>query len=133
MSYDELFIQSKNHLGNKVNFFGAYFNGKMIAGQVRLCYKDTVYAWYSGSESNYFSKKPNDFLLGNVLLWSKQNNFKTFDFGGAGKPNVPFGVRDYKLKFGGKLVSYGRYEIAHKRLLMTIGRNAYELYKRKMI
>ena len=131
MSYDELFVQSKNLLKNKVHFFGAYYNGKMIAGQVRLCYKDTVYAWYSGSDSSYFNKKPNDFLLWNVILWSKQNNFTTFDFGGAGKPNVAFGVRDYKLKFGGKVVSYGRYEIAHKRLLMTIGRNAYELYKRR--
>ena len=133
MSYEELFIQSKNILGNKVNFFGAYYDGKMIAGQVRLCYKDTVYAWYSGSDSDYFSKKPNDFLLWNVLLWSKQNNYKTFDFGGAGKPDIPFGVRDYKLKFGGELVGYGRYEITHKPLLMAIGKNAYELYKRKMI
>lgn len=129
MSYDELFIQSNKILGNKVNFFGAYYDGKMIAGQVRLCYKDTVYAWYSGSDSDYFNKKPNDFLLWNVLLWSKQHNFKTFDFGGAGKPNIAFGVRDYKLKFGGKLVEFGRYQIVHKSTLMIIGQSAYKLYK----
>jgi serine/alanine adding enzyme len=132
-SYEKLFTHSKNILAEKVNFFGAYFEGKMIAGQVRLCYKDTVYAWYSGSDSDYFNKKPNDFLLWNVLLWSKQNGYKTFDFGGAGKPNIPFGVRDYKLKFGGKLVEYGRYEITHKPFLMAIGEKAYKLYKRRMI
>ena len=130
MSYEELFIQSKKLLGDKVKFFGAYYDGIMIAGQVRLCYKDTVYAWYSGSDTNYLNKRPNDFLLWNVILWSKENNYKVFDFGGAGNPNSPYGVRDYKLKFGGKLVEFGRYEIIHKSFLMIIGQSAYKLYKR---
>lgn len=129
MSYEELFIHSKEFLGSKVNFFGAYYGDKMIAGQVRLCYKDTVYAWYSGSESEHFNKRPNDFLLWNVLLWSKENNYKVFDFGGAGKPNVPYGVRDYKLKFGGDLVNYGRYEKVHKPILMELGKKIYAIYK----
>ncbi len=130
MSYDELFVQSKKLLGEKVNFFGAYYDGIMIAGQVRLCYNDTVYAWYSGSDANYLNKRPNDFLLWNVILWSKEHKFKVFDFGGAGTPNVPYGVRDYKLKFGGKLVEFGRYEIVHKSVLMIIGQWAYKLYKK---
>ena len=130
MSYDELFVQSRKILGEKVNYFGAYYDGIMIAGQVRLCYKDTVYAWYSGSDANYLNKRPNDFLLWNVILWSKEHNFKVFDFGGAGTPNVPYGVRDYKLKFGGKLVEFGRYEIVHKSVLMIIGQWAYKLYKK---
>jgi lipid II:glycine glycyltransferase (peptidoglycan interpeptide bridge formation enzyme) len=128
-AYEKLFFNSKSILNEQVKFFGAYFEDKMIAGQVRLCYKDTVYAWYSGSDSIYFQKRPNDFLLWNVILWSKENNYKVFDFGGAGKPNIPYGVRDYKLKFGGELVNYGRYEKEHKKVLMLLGRIAFKFYK----
>lgn len=128
-SYEKLFFNTQFILDNKVKFFGAFWEDKMIAGQVRLCYNGTVYAWYAGSDSDYFNKRPNDFLLWNVILWSKENNYEVFDFGGAGKPNVPYGVRDYKLKFGGELVNYGRYQKEHKRLLMYLGKFAFKLYK----
>lgn len=128
-SYENLFFNSHHMLNDNVKFFGAFCQGKMIAGQVRLCYKDTVYAWYSGSDSDYFQKRPNDFLLWNVILWSKEHNYSIFDFGGAGKPDVPYGVRNYKLKFGGELVNYGRYEKEHKKLLMFLGRIALNLFK----
>ena len=128
-SYEKLFFNSRIMLDENVKFFGAFWEDRMIAGQVRLCYKDTVYAWYAGSDSDYFQKRPNDFLLWNVILWSKENGYKVFDFGGAGKPTIPYGVRDYKLKFGGELVNYGRYEKEHKKLLMFLGRLAFKLYK----
>ena len=128
-SYDNLFFNSQLLLDKNVKFFGAFLNDKMIAGQVRLCYNDTVYAWYAGSDSDYFNKRPNDFLLWNVILWSKDNHYSVFDFGGAGKPNVPYGVREYKMKFGGELVNYGRYQKEHKIILMYIGRFAFKLYK----
>ena len=128
-SYEKLFFNSRIMLDESVKFFGAFWEDRMIAGQVRLCYKDTVYAWYAGSDSDYFQKRPNDFLLWNVILWSKENGYKVFDFGGAGKPTIPYGVRDYKLKFGGELVNYGRYEKEHKKLLMFLGRLAFKLYK----
>jgi lipid II:glycine glycyltransferase (peptidoglycan interpeptide bridge formation enzyme) len=128
-SCEELFLNSQLILDRNVVFFGAFLKDKMIAGQVRLCYKDTVYAWYAGSDSDYFNKRPNDFLLWNVILWSKEHNYDLFDFGGAGKPTIPYGVRDYKLKFGGELVNYGRYEKEYKKLFMFIGKNAFKLYK----
>jgi len=128
-SYEKLFFNSHIMLDENVKFFGAYWEDTMIAGQVRLCYKKTVYAWYAGSDSVYFQKRPNDFLLWNVILWSKENNYTVFDFGGAGKPTIPYGVRDYKLKFGGELVNYGRYEKEHKIILMYLGRFAFKLYK----
>lgn len=130
MSYDDLFRYAKQCLGDKVVFFGAWYNDRMIAGQVRLCFKNTVYAWYAGSDNAYFSKKPNDFLLWNVICWSKQNGYGVFDFGGAGKPGVEYGVRDYKLKFGGELVNYGRYERVNKKLLMGTGKLLYRLYRK---
>ena len=42
------------------------------------------------------------------------NNFSRFDFGGAGSPDKSYGVRDFKKKFGGKEVFYGRFQKNHK-------------------
>jgi len=131
LSYETLFFNANNILGNKIVFFGAFYQGKMIAGQVRLCYKELVYAWYAGSDSAYFDKRPNDFLTWQVMLWSKANNYKVFDFGGAGNPTVDYGVRNYKMKFGGELVHFGRFEKTHKTLFMFIGRKLYRLYKKR--
>ena len=131
LSYETLFFNANNILGSKIVFFGAFYQGKMIAGQVRLCYKELVYAWYAGSDSAYFDKRPNDFLTWQVMLWSKANSYKVFDFGGAGNPTVDYGVRNYKMKFGGELVHFGRFEKTHKTLFMFIGRKLYHLYKKR--
>ena len=49
-----------------------------------------------------------------VFKWGKKNDFSIFDFGGAGKPNIPCGVRDYK-KVWGDFVNYGRFNNIHKK------------------
>ena len=131
ISRENLFINAEYELKDKIRFFGAFYDNKMIATQIRLCYKDLIYAWYAGSDSEYFKKRPNDFLTWNVLRWSKANNFKIFDFGGAGNPTVVYNVRDYKIKYGGELVNFGRYEKVHKKMLMLIGKKGYRLYKRR--
>ena len=51
------------------------------------------------------------FYLGKYFDRGHQNIFQIFDFDGAGKPDIPYCVRDYKKKFGGKLVNYGRYTL----------------------
>ncbi len=109
--------------------FACKYEGIMIAFRIVLCYKDMVYDWYAGSDSQYHNKYPNDYLPWKIILWSKEKGYKVFDFGGAGKPGVPYGVREYKLKFGGRLVNFGRFERIHKPLLMRTGKAAIILYK----
>ena len=53
-------------------------------------------------------------------LTQAEERFKSFDFGGAGKPDVPYGVRDHKLKFGGQMVEYGRFEKINNKLVYSI-------------
>ena len=52
-----------------------------------------------------------------------------FDFGGAGKPNVPYGVRDHKLKFSENLVEFGRFEKIYHPLLYKFALLGLRLYK----
>lgn len=116
-------------LGNFLKTFGAFMNDSLIGTRMELIYKDTIYDWYAGSDEKMSNKYPNDFLIYHILKWGNENNFKLFDFGGAGKPNKPYGVRDYKLKFSNNLVEFGRFEYIHKRFLFKLGKVGLFFYK----
>jgi len=110
--------------------FLALNDNKIIGTMYTLCYKGVIYDWYAGSYREYYKKYPNDLIPWKVFLWGKENGFYTFDFGGAGKPDVPYGVRDYKKKFGGEFVNFGRYEQIHKPNLFNIAKLGFKLYQR---
>lgn len=101
--------------------FSAYFEGKMIAIVYALCYKDIIYDWYAGSYSEYYGKYPNCLIPWDVFKWGKNNGYRKFDFGGAGKPDEPYGVRDFKKKYGGEMVNFGRYKKINSKFLYKIG------------
>ena len=122
LSYSDIFFQINSSMSKYVHFFGAYYQGHMIAGQVRLCYNGLVYAWFAGSDEQYFKLRPNDFLMWNVISWAHDNGYVKFDFGGGGEPGTPYGVRDYKLKYGCEIFDWGRYLCIHKPLLYKVGK-----------
>ncbi|MCQ2312221.1 MAG: GNAT family N-acetyltransferase [Paludibacteraceae bacterium] len=129
MSYADIFMQVKHIMQAYVHFFAAYtLEGKIIAGQVRLCYNDLVYAWFAGSDETFFKIRPNDFLMWNVICWSHEHGYRLFDFGGGGEPGVPYGVRDYKLKYGCEMYNYGRYQYLHRPLTYHSAELAYKLF-----
>ena len=94
-----------------------------------LCFKDRIYDWYAGSYKEFYNKYPNDILPWKIFLWSKENNFSIFDFGGAGSPDVEYSVRDYKKKFGGATVNFGRYQLNHKPILMIFAFIGFKLWR----
>lgn len=106
---------------SKLIIFCACYENEIIGCMLALSFKDTIYDFYAGSMVKFYNKYPNDLIPWEVFKWGKKNNYKIFDFGGAGKPNVPYGVRDYKKKFGGEFINYGRYEKVHKPMLMKFG------------
>ncbi len=121
-SSQDMFAPLSGFMKQHVRFFAAYFGDKMIAGQVRLCYGDMVYAWYAGSDESCLKLRPNDFLMWNVICWAHDNGFGVLDFGGGGEPGVPYGVRDYKLKYGCELHEFGRFLLKHHPLIYTLGK-----------
>ena len=64
-----------------------------------------------------------------TLRWACENGFRVFDYGGAGSPNKPYGVRLFKSQMGGELVEYGRYEKVHKPLLMKIAKLGFSILR----
>lgn len=129
IGYLNMFDKVQGILRDYAHFFGCYTaEGQMIAGQVRLCYGTLVYAWFAGSDEDYFKLRPNDFTMWNVIRWAREKGYKEFDFGGGGEPGKPYGVRDYKLKYGCEMFDYGRYVWAHRPITLWAGTVAYKLY-----
>ena len=65
------------------------------------------------------------------LQYAAENGYPRFDMMGAGKPDDGgYGVRDFKLKFGGELLELGRYVFVSKPLLFNVGKLAVRIMKK---
>ncbi|MGK9477955.1 lipid II:glycine glycyltransferase FemX [Melioribacter sp. OK-6-Me] len=128
----EYFLNIKKYLNNQAKsfYFVAKNNADIIGCMLVLCYKNVIYDLYAGSLNNYYKKYPNDIIPWEVFKWGKQHGYTLFDFGGAGKPDVPYGVRDYKKKFGGTMVELGRFEKVHHPLLMQVAKTGFKLWQK---
>lgn len=111
----------------------AEFDNHIIGFRFFLIYRGLIYDWYAGSNSAFREKYVNDLLPWEVIRWGAENGCKTFDFGGAGSPGEKYGVRDYKQKFGGTIVQFGRYYYLRKPVLYKAGKMAMHLYKRLIV
>ena len=125
----DLFLTATHSFSNVVRMYGAFSQEKMIGSRVYLLFKDTVYDWYAGSDEEYFHLHPNDLLPWDMIRIGKQEQFKIYDFGGAGHPAKPYGVRTYKQRFGGFTINRGRYRKIHRPVMYTLGQFAIKYYK----
>jgi serine/alanine adding enzyme len=73
-----------------------------------LLYKDVVYYWYTGTLREHAECRAGDLLVWHAIELGHARGCRLLDFGGAGKPDEPYGVRDFKAKYGGSLVDFGR-------------------------
>jgi hypothetical protein len=115
---------------NMIRFTLAMVKGEPAATSIDLLYKDVIYGWYGGSDRKFIANVPNEMLTWNVLEWGCKNGYRVYDFGGAGKPNEKYGVRDFKAKFGGNLVCYGRNTWIARPLLMKVSWFGYSSLRR---
>ncbi|MBP1640979.1 MAG: hypothetical protein H6Q17_2562 [Bacteroidetes bacterium] len=113
-----------------LRIYGAFCGGELAGAMFVLAYNGRFYDWYAGSFRKYYSFNPNDILPWEILRIAQTEGIPLFDFGGAGKPGVPYGVRDYKIQFGGKLVNFGRYELPHNKLVFGMMKIAFRLWQR---
>ncbi len=125
-TFDELYPKGM------VKFLLVQIGHDYAASSVELLFKDTIYGWYGGMDRAFSSYNPNELLIWHILDWGAQNGFKAYDFGGAGKPNEKYGVRDFKAKFGGQLVSFGRYRRVHAPCRWAAIQCFYQIYQRLM-
>ncbi|MCF8374081.1 MAG: peptidoglycan bridge formation glycyltransferase FemA/FemB family protein [Bacteroidales bacterium] len=99
----------------------AKWQGQVLGGMLCPYMKgQTIYEWYIAGLDKENVKNgiyPSVMLTWSAIEYGLDHGFKTFDFMGAGKPTVPYGVRDFKKRFGGELVNAGRYIYVNKPLI----------------
>jgi hypothetical protein len=123
-AFDELYPKGM------AKFLLAKVDGVTAACSVELTYKDIIYGWYGGSDRAFGKHCPNEMLMWHILEWGANNGYCVYDFGGAGKPDEEYGVRDFKAKFGGELVCYGRNVCVHAPTSLRLSEWGYGIYRR---
>jgi predicted N-acyltransferase len=113
-----------------IRFLIARVGNVPAAASIELLHKKTIYGWFGGMDRAFGSYNPNEMLMWDILKWGANNGYQLYDFGGAGIPGQPYGVRDFKAKFGGKLVCFGRNTCIHAPRRFFIGNTGYRLYRR---
>jgi serine/alanine adding enzyme len=108
----------------------AEVDGVMIGALMLLFYKGVVVYWYTGSLREYSALRPADLLVWRSLELGQGSGFRTFDFGGGGSPDMHYGVRDFKAKFGGDLVNFGRNTLIHAPARYKLGQAGYRARRR---
>jgi serine/alanine adding enzyme len=114
------------HPQGEIKFF-AIFNGSVpVAMDAMLLFKKRMYLWYGGLTRS-IEGSPCSLLRWQELCWGHENGYELCDSGGAGWPNIPYGVRDFKRKFGGQLVQYGRYRKVYSSWKLALAEQVYKL------
>ena len=100
------------------------YEGKVIGGMMCPVFADkAIYEWYvCGLDEEYKEQYPSVMATYAAIEYAKQKGIPMFDFMGAGVPDKPYGVRDFKMEFGGEQVEHGRYVCVQKPILYRIGK-----------
>ena len=119
------FFSKLRLLPSSLFFIAKNVEGTVLGGLVCVALEGRgVYAWYAcGEDQSYRSLSPSVMVNYAGICYAAEHGFPRFDFMGAGKPDDGgYGVRDFKLKFGGELVEQGRYKYICSPLLFKIGK-----------
>jgi len=107
-------------------------DGHIIGGSMVVADERTVYEWFEcGLNAEYKDQYPSVMATYAGIQLAHKTNCSRYDMMGAGEPGVPYGVRDFKAEFGGKLVEHGRFLCVCKPMLYRLGACVVKFLKRK--
>ena len=120
---DFSFFESFFNKADLGKYFLVKFEDKVIGGIMCPVFKDKIYEWYvCGLDTEYKNQAPSVLATWSAIEYAAKNGLKYFDFMGAGSPDSDYGVREFKSKFGGELVQYGRFLRVNNKLLYELGK-----------
>ena len=114
-------------------FMAKNAEGELLGGLVCVALEGrAVYAWAAcGDDQNHRSLSPSVMANYAGICHAAENGYPRFDFMGAGKPDDGgYGVRDFKLKFGGELVEHGRFIHVCNPVLFSLGKLGVKIMKK---
>lgn len=109
------------------------YQDEIIGGTVCVFDDETVYEWFAcGKDGCYKNIFPSTLATWSGIRFAAESGRKRFDMMGAGAPgDGGYGVREFKAKFGGELVEYGRFKYICNKPLYAIGKLGVKLMKRR--
>jgi serine/alanine adding enzyme len=108
----------------------ARLGSEVIGARFVLLHRGRMIDWYAGSDRTFAAYSPNEVLVWHVLRWGREQGYDLFDFGGAGRPDEHYGPREFKAKFGGELVDFGRDILVHTPVRLRLSRAGYAVSRR---
>ena len=105
--------------------------GEIIGGSMVVADEKAVYEWFEcGLNAEYKNQYPSVCATYAGMRYAAEHGMARYDMMGAGEPGVPYGVRDFKVEFGGKKVEHGRFLHVAKPCLYKIGTWGVNVLKR---
>lgn len=106
---------------------------EVLGGMIAVNYrKKIMYEWFvCGLDYKIAGIYPSILATVTAIEYASDNGFDMFDFMGAGKPDQNYGVKDFKIKFGGEVIEQGRFLCINNMLLYQIGKFVITILKRK--
>ena len=109
------------------------YGGKIVGGTVCVGLPGVaLYEMYAcGEDGVHKTIFPSEVATYAGLKYAAENDYPIFDMMGAGKPDDGgYGVRDFKLKFGGELLELGRFDYVSKPMLYQVGKLGVNIIKK---
>jgi hypothetical protein len=118
------------HPRNMLRILVARLDDLAIGALMLLVHQGVITYWYTGALREFSAYRPSDLLVWRALKLGAESGCRVFDFGGGGRPDVEYGVRDFKAKFGGELVNFGRYLHIHAPRRFRLSQTGYQMVRR---
>lgn len=106
---------------------------QVIGGMAYVCLEGKAgYEWYvCGRDDDFKGLYPSELATYAGIQKTVDKGCQYFDFMGAGKPGVEYGVRNFKALFGGTLVEHGRFLYICNPLIYNAGKQFLKIISKK--
>lgn len=94
---------------NVLKIFVVEHQGNIVGGRAMLLYNGVGYEWYTAARLDYASTHVNEWMVWQTFVYLQENGYRAYDFCGAGRPDEKYGVGEFKKRFGGQELRYGRF------------------------
>lgn len=114
----------------KMRVLVARLDDATIGALTLLIHRGVMTYWYTGTLREFSAFRSADLLVWSALKLGAESGCRIFDFGGGGRPDEEYGVRDFKAKFGGELVNFGRNVHIHSPTYLRFSKFGYQILRR---